>query len=273
MRDLSDSQRYDSGEGAFADKSKRSDSFIPTSMSKDEVPVARAHEVLLSTNEIERMVQELAEPVTLEEERIDKRLSKQTLRPASDMTFLKHAPIFNRKSKVGTATPLKRKSDVAPTPVADLSKKQQNVAQDEGKKVVINPAVKACDIMVLQDMFVSDEFKELNLLKKQNSNLQEGLKKAKLDAAAKDKEVEDLDSKENAKKASDQAVSDYIYTTLTKLPEFNFTVFGPQAVEMSNAFRTMSPIENQGLGENLFPKDAGDATAAEVVDDPNVPAA
>uniref|UniRef100_A0A803QNJ7 Uncharacterized protein n=1 Tax=Cannabis sativa TaxID=3483 RepID=A0A803QNJ7_CANSA len=66
MSDLSDSQRYDSGEGAFPDESKKSDSFIPTSMSEDEAPVARAREGSFSMNEIDKMVQELAELVTLE---------------------------------------------------------------------------------------------------------------------------------------------------------------------------------------------------------------
>uniref|UniRef100_A0A803QNJ6 Uncharacterized protein n=1 Tax=Cannabis sativa TaxID=3483 RepID=A0A803QNJ6_CANSA len=133
-------------------------------------------------------------------------------------------------------------------------------------------------------------FKDLNLLKKQNLALQEGLKKTKLDAVAKDKEVEDLEErikilneqvkkleedntgltrdlaaeKENEKKAYDQTVFDYIYTTLTKLPDFDFMVFRPEAVEMANALRTMSPTETQGLGGNLFFDDAKDATIAEL---------
>uniref|UniRef100_A0A803Q141 Uncharacterized protein n=1 Tax=Cannabis sativa TaxID=3483 RepID=A0A803Q141_CANSA len=72
--------------------------------------------------------------------------------------------------------------------------------------------------------------------------------------------------KENVKKAYDQAISDYIYTTLTKLSKFDFAVFGPEVVKMDNAFCTMSPIETQGLGGNLFPDDAEDATATEVAD-------
>ncbi|KAM6547179.1 hypothetical protein CsatB_018855 [Cannabis sativa] len=70
--------------------------------------------------------------------------------------------------------------------------------------------------------------------------------------------------KENEKKAYDQTVFDYIYTTLTKLPDFDFMVFRPEAVEMANALRTMSPTETQGLGGNLFFDDAKDATIAEL---------
>uniref|UniRef100_A0A803QHI6 Uncharacterized protein n=1 Tax=Cannabis sativa TaxID=3483 RepID=A0A803QHI6_CANSA len=199
------------------------------------------------------------------------------------MTFLKQAPVFNCKSKTGTttpsfATPQKRKSDFVPTQAADLSKKQQKVAQDKGKKVVIDLVVKVRDIMVLHDKFVTDEFvtrvegtlveellsrltnlisqlmtvysraydvcfKDLDLLKKQNSALQKGLKKAKLDAAAKDKEVEDLSM---AKGQAEEQIKT-LNERVKKLEE-----------------------ENAGLGGNLFPDDVGDATAAEVIDGTNM---
>uniref|UniRef100_A0A803NRT1 Uncharacterized protein n=1 Tax=Cannabis sativa TaxID=3483 RepID=A0A803NRT1_CANSA len=57
----------DSGGGAFADELDKSDIFIPTSIFEEEVRVDRAmHLGSLSTDEIDRMVQELAEPGTIE---------------------------------------------------------------------------------------------------------------------------------------------------------------------------------------------------------------
>uniref|UniRef100_A0A803P575 Uncharacterized protein n=1 Tax=Cannabis sativa TaxID=3483 RepID=A0A803P575_CANSA len=148
------------------------------------------------------------------------------------MTFLKQAPILNRKLKAGIVTtspviPEKRKSEVVVTPVADSSKKQVKIAQDKGKKVMIEPAFTARNIITLQDKFVSDELvskvkgvpteellprsgelasqfmtmfskgfvtgaKEVDLLRKQNSLLQENVKKLKLDVTSKEKDVEDL---------------------------------------------------------------------------------
>uniref|UniRef100_A0A803PKJ1 Integrase catalytic domain-containing protein n=1 Tax=Cannabis sativa TaxID=3483 RepID=A0A803PKJ1_CANSA len=66
MSDLSDSKRYDSGEGAFTDESGRSDIFILSTMSDDEVPTARAREGSLFIDKINRMVQELAKQVMAE---------------------------------------------------------------------------------------------------------------------------------------------------------------------------------------------------------------
>ncbi|KAM6570867.1 hypothetical protein CsatA_014947 [Cannabis sativa] len=85
--------------------------------------------------------------------------------------------------------------------------------------------------------------------------LTKGLKKTKLDKSVKilNEKVKKLEEdntgltcdlaaeKENEKKAYDQTVFDDIYTTLTKLPDFDFMVFRPEAVEMANAFGTMSP--------------------------------
>uniref|UniRef100_A0A803NLN1 Aminotransferase class I/classII large domain-containing protein n=1 Tax=Cannabis sativa TaxID=3483 RepID=A0A803NLN1_CANSA len=49
------------------------------------------------------------------------------------------------------------------------------------------------------------------------------------------------------KKSYDQAINDYIYTILTSILNFDFAVFGPETVEMANAFRTMSPTKIQGV--------------------------
>uniref|UniRef100_A0A803NLK4 Uncharacterized protein n=1 Tax=Cannabis sativa TaxID=3483 RepID=A0A803NLK4_CANSA len=51
----------DSTGAAFVDELERSDSFIPTSISEEETTATRARQGSLSTNKIDRMVQELAE--------------------------------------------------------------------------------------------------------------------------------------------------------------------------------------------------------------------
>uniref|UniRef100_A0A803Q2J7 Uncharacterized protein n=1 Tax=Cannabis sativa TaxID=3483 RepID=A0A803Q2J7_CANSA len=266
LRDLSDNQRYNSGEGAFADESRKSDSFIPTSLSKDETPRARAREGSLSTDERDRMVQELPEPIFLEVRDSGSTVSAQgnfaypqiapnveveemgedfelpdceggdeadvqdhdchllctsaklrehkLIPPDAKLQREKYqAPSFTRKPKVNiatpTTTPQNRKSEVTKTPVVDLSKKLQKVAQDKGKKVMMDLATKARTFMALQEKFVSDDFvakvkgaptedllsrsaelalqimtvysqalgasiKDLDFLKKQNLALQEG---------------------------------------------------------------------------------------------------
>uniref|UniRef100_A0A803PB91 Uncharacterized protein n=1 Tax=Cannabis sativa TaxID=3483 RepID=A0A803PB91_CANSA len=69
--------------------------------------------------------------------------------------------------------------------------------------------------------------------------------------------------KENGKKQYDQAVSDYIYTTLSKVPDFDFSILGAEATEMVEAFRPMSPTQTQECGGNLFPEEAETADAEE----------
>ncbi|KAM6557105.1 hypothetical protein CsatB_004124 [Cannabis sativa] len=126
--------------------------------------------------------------------------------------------------------------------------------------------------------------KETDSLKRQNAHFQENIKKLKQDVArmeelnkAKEKELEELSrakeqvelelkksqttivemardleaEKENGKKQYDQAVSDYIYTTLSKVPDFDFSLLGAEAAEMAEAFRAMSPTQTQGGGGNL----------------------
>ncbi|XP_060964095.1 uncharacterized protein LOC133033397 [Cannabis sativa] len=255
------------------------------------------------------------EPSEKQQERIDKHLSKQAPRPSSEMTFLKSAPMLNRKLKPGTAatspiTSQKRKSDVVVTPIADSSKRPAKGIQEKGKKVVIDPAARARHVLYLQERFVSDEFlskidkasseellpcaaelasqfmatfakafaagpKEVELVKKHIAQLQEDIKKLKQDASSKVKELEELckakeqveleakakieemsrdleTEKENGKKQYDQAVSDYIYTTLSKVPDFDFSILGAEAAEMAEAFRAMSPTPTQGGGGNLL---------------------
>uniref|UniRef100_A0A803NLW3 Uncharacterized protein n=1 Tax=Cannabis sativa TaxID=3483 RepID=A0A803NLW3_CANSA len=68
---------YDSREGAFANESHKSNSFIPTSLSKDKTPMDRAQEGSLSTGEIDRMVEELVELVTLEVQDSESTVSAQ----------------------------------------------------------------------------------------------------------------------------------------------------------------------------------------------------
>ncbi|KAM6560626.1 hypothetical protein CsatA_029865 [Cannabis sativa] len=255
------------------------------------------------------------EPSEKQQERIDKRLSKQTPRPSSEMTFLKSAPMLNRKLKPGTAatspvTSQKRKGDVVVTPIADSSKRPAKGIQEKGKRVVIDPAVQARHVLYLQERFVSDEFlskidkasseellpraaelasqfmatfvkafaarpKEVELAKKHIAQLQEDIKKLKQDASSKVKKLEELrkakeqveleakakieemsrdleTEKENGKKQYDQAVSDYIYTTLSKVLDFDFSILGAEAAEMAEAFRAMSPTPTQGGGGNLL---------------------
>ncbi|KAM6567287.1 hypothetical protein CsatA_026415 [Cannabis sativa] len=126
--------------------------------------------------------------------------------------------------------------------------------------------------------------KETDSLKRQNAHFQENIKKLKQEVArmeelnkAKEKELEELSrakeqvelelkksqttivemtrdlgaEKESGKKQYDQAVSDYIYTTLSKVPDFDFSLLGAEAAEMAEAFRAMSPTQTQGGGGNL----------------------
>uniref|UniRef100_A0A803PRR5 Uncharacterized protein n=1 Tax=Cannabis sativa TaxID=3483 RepID=A0A803PRR5_CANSA len=121
------------------------------------------------------------------------------------MMFLKQAPSFNCKAKVNIATPSavtpqKRKSEVATTTVVNLLKKQQKqfmsddiVAKVEGAPTEDNLSRSAeltSQFMTLFSVAFGASIKDLELLKKHNSALQEGLKKTKLDVAAKEKEVD-----------------------------------------------------------------------------------
>ncbi|KAM6592378.1 hypothetical protein CsatA_000081 [Cannabis sativa] len=251
------------------------------------------------------------EPSEKQQERIDKRLSKQTPRQTSDMTFLKSAPVLKIKQKGGTpaTSPVvaqKRKSDVMTSLAADSSKKLAKTTQDKGKKVVIDSPVRARDFLAMQEKLLAEipyedlasrstelavqsmallmkaaatPSKETDSLKRQNVHFQESIKKLKQEVArmeelnkAKEKELEEVNrakeqvelelkksqdtnaemardleaEKESGKKQYDQAVSDYIYTTLSKVPDFDFSLLGAEAAEMAEVFRAMSPTQTQG---------------------------
>ncbi|KAM6567068.1 hypothetical protein CsatA_026196 [Cannabis sativa] len=250
------------------------------------------------------------EPSEKQQERIDKRLSKQTPR-LTHMTFLKSAPVLKIKQKGGTpaTSPVvaqKRKSDVMTSLAADSSKKLAKTTQDKGKKVVIDSPVRARDFLSMQEKLLAEipyedlasrstdlavqsmalfmkaaatPSKEADSLKRQNVHFQENIKKLKQEVArmeelnkAKEKELEEVNKakeqvelelkksqdtiaemardleaeKESGKKQYDQAVSDYIYTTLSKVPDFDFSLLGAEAAEMAEAFRAMSPTQTQG---------------------------
>uniref|UniRef100_A0A803QBK6 Uncharacterized protein n=1 Tax=Cannabis sativa TaxID=3483 RepID=A0A803QBK6_CANSA len=165
------------------------------------------------------------------------------------------APILNRKPKVGTATtspviPQKRKSDVVEgVPTEDLLPRSAELASQF--------------LTMFSRAFVAGS-KELDLLRKQNMLLQDGIKKLKLDVTSKDKDIEDLGKAKE--QAEEKAVFDYIYTTLSKLPDFDFAILGAEAVEIADAFHAMSPTKTQGLEGNLFPEDAEKANVEEVAD-------
>ncbi|KAM6556142.1 hypothetical protein CsatB_003161 [Cannabis sativa] len=247
------------------------------------------------------------EPSERQQERIDKRLSKQTPRETSDMTFLKSAPVLKIKQKGGTpaSSPVvaqKRKSDVMTSLAADSSKKLAKTTQDKGKKVVIDSPVRPRDFLAMQEKLLAEipyeelvsrstelaaqsvalfmkavatPSKETDSLKRQNAHFQENIKRLKQEVAKMEelhKELEeanrakeqlelelkksqdtiaemarDLEAeRESGKKQYDQAVSDYIYTTLSKVPDFDFSLLGDEAAEMAEAFRSMSPTRTQG---------------------------
>uniref|UniRef100_A0A803Q734 Uncharacterized protein n=1 Tax=Cannabis sativa TaxID=3483 RepID=A0A803Q734_CANSA len=160
------------------------------------------------------------------------------------MTFLKQAPVLNRKPKTRTATtspivPQKRKSDVVATPVADSSMKQITQLQERNKKLKQDANSKDKDLENLQKS-------------KEQVELQAKLSQSKVEELSRDFKTEE----ENGKKQYDQAIFDYIYTTFSKVPDFDFSILGAEAAEMAEAFRVMSPTQTQGCGGNLFPKEA-----------------
>uniref|UniRef100_A0A803PBM7 Uncharacterized protein n=1 Tax=Cannabis sativa TaxID=3483 RepID=A0A803PBM7_CANSA len=134
--------------------------------------------------------------------------------------------------------------------------------------------------------------KEVHLLKKQVALLQENVKKLKQEANSKDKDIKDLQKtkeqaqtkanisqskveeltrdleteKENWKKQYEQVVFYYIYTTLSKVPDFDFSILGAEAAEMAEAFHAMLPTQTQGCAGNLFLEEAETADAEEVAD-------
>uniref|UniRef100_A0A803PB03 Uncharacterized protein n=1 Tax=Cannabis sativa TaxID=3483 RepID=A0A803PB03_CANSA len=162
------------------------------------------------------------------------------------MTHLKSALVLNCKLKSNKelATPSSvnppqtRKSEAVNPLILDLSKKQQK------EKYVSDYFVVQIEGTPIEDLWA----RYSNYM---TQGVIEGLKKVKLKAASKDKKIKDLgrakdkagekikkleeqivsltrdlnNEKEEKKKAYDQVVNDYIYTTLTKLLDFHFSIF------------------------------------------------
>ncbi|KAM6583301.1 hypothetical protein CsatB_010303 [Cannabis sativa] len=166
--------------------------------------------------------------------------------------------------------------------------------------LVTRSAELAAQSMALFIKAAATPSKEVDSLKRQNAHFQENIKKLKQEMARMEKELEELSKakekeleelgkakeqaelevkksqativemardleteKENGKKQYDQAVSDYIYTTLSKVPDFDFSLLGSEAAEMAEAFRAMSPTQTQGGGGNLLDEVEG-AQAEEI---------
>uniref|UniRef100_A0A803QSG8 Uncharacterized protein n=1 Tax=Cannabis sativa TaxID=3483 RepID=A0A803QSG8_CANSA len=82
--------------------------------------------------------------------------------------------------------------------------------------------------------------KELDLLRKQNTLLQDGIKKLKLDVTSKDKDIKDLG------KAKEQAEE--------KLPDFDFAILGADAVEIADAFHAIIALLRPEDLRKSFPR-------------------
>ncbi|XP_060972661.1 uncharacterized protein LOC133038507 [Cannabis sativa] len=171
------------------------------------------------------------EPSERQQERIDKRLSKQTPRETSDMTFLKSAPVLKIKQKGGTpaSSPVvaqKRKSDVMTSLAADSSKKLAKTTQDKGKKVVIDSPVRPRDFLAMQEKLLAEipyeelvsrstelaaqsvalfmkavatPLKETDSLKRQNAHFQENIKRLKQEVAKMEELHKELEEANRAK--------------------------------------------------------------------------
>uniref|UniRef100_A0A803QRM5 Uncharacterized protein n=1 Tax=Cannabis sativa TaxID=3483 RepID=A0A803QRM5_CANSA len=71
MSDLLDSKVFEFDGGAFVDEPQKSDSFIPTSLSDDEVPTKVDSQASWSLGEIARMVKELEELMAIKCEKVN----------------------------------------------------------------------------------------------------------------------------------------------------------------------------------------------------------
>uniref|UniRef100_A0A803Q220 Uncharacterized protein n=1 Tax=Cannabis sativa TaxID=3483 RepID=A0A803Q220_CANSA len=263
MSNLLDSQRLDSVGGAFTDEIERRDSFIPTSISKDEAPTPRIPQGLLSTNEIDKMVRELAERVMIEihdsESTVSARDYLTHSRHAFDTeveeigqnfevldrdseeerevegsetdsvetTFLKQAATFRRKPKVGTAT---MSLIILQTRKSDAVPTQ---AADSSKK--------------------------------EHKAHQDKGKKVMIDHTVRARDAMALQEKF----VSDESVSKIYWIPIEDLMTRSAELasqFMAIGVEMADAFRAMSPTETQGLRGNIFSEDAENANIDEVAD-------
>ncbi|XP_060963904.1 uncharacterized protein LOC133033248 [Cannabis sativa] len=156
-----------------------------------------------------------------------------------------------------------------------LAMQEKLLAEIPYEELVSRSTELAAQSVALFMKAVATPSKEIDSLKRQNAHFQENIKRLKQEVAKMEelhKELEeanrakeqlelelkksqdtiaemarDLEAeRESGKKQYDQAVSDYIYTTLSKVPDFDFSLLGDEAAEMAEAFRSMSPTRTQG---------------------------
>ncbi|KAM6542940.1 hypothetical protein CsatB_007387 [Cannabis sativa] len=180
--------------------------------------------------------------------------------------------------KLAKTTQDKGKKVVIDSPVRPrdfLAMQEKLLAEIPYEELVSRSTELAAQSVALFMKAVATPSKETDSLKRQNAHFQENIKRLKQEVAKMEelhKELEEVNrakeqlelelkksqdtiaemardleaEKENGKKQYDQAVSDYIYTTLSKVPDFDFSLLGDEAAEMAEAFRSMSPTRTQG---------------------------
>ncbi|KAM6591587.1 hypothetical protein CsatA_014192 [Cannabis sativa] len=180
--------------------------------------------------------------------------------------------------KLAKTTQDKGKKVVIDSPVRPrdfLAMQEKLLAEIPYEELVSRSTELAAQSVALFMKAVATPSKETDSLKRQNAHFQENIKRLKQEVAKMEelhKELEeanrakeqlelelkksqdtiaemarDLEAeRESGKKQYDQAVSDYIYTTLSKVPDFDFSLLGDEAAEMAEAFRSMSPTRTQG---------------------------
>ncbi|KAM6587886.1 hypothetical protein CsatA_010491 [Cannabis sativa] len=180
--------------------------------------------------------------------------------------------------KLANTTQDKGKKVVIDSPVRPrdfLAMQEKLLAEIPYEELVSRSTELAAQSVALFMKAVATPSKETDSLKRQNAHFQENIKRLKQEVAKMEelhKELEEVNrakeqlelelkksqdtiaemardleaEKESGKKQYDQAVSDYIYTTLSKVPDFDFSLLGDEAAEMAEAFRSMSPTRTQG---------------------------
>ncbi|KAM6556045.1 hypothetical protein CsatB_003064 [Cannabis sativa] len=180
--------------------------------------------------------------------------------------------------KLGKTTQDKGKKVVIDSPVRPrdfLAMQEKLLAEIPYEELVSRSTELAVQSVALFMKAAATPSKETDSLKRQNAHFQENIKRLKQEVAKMEelhKELEEVNrakeqlelelkksqdtiaemardleaEKESGKKQYDQAVSDYIYTTLSKVPDFDFSLLGDEAAEMAEAFRSMSPTRTQG---------------------------
>ncbi|KAM6543766.1 hypothetical protein CsatB_008213 [Cannabis sativa] len=180
--------------------------------------------------------------------------------------------------KLAKTTQDKGKKVVIDSPVRPrdfLAMQEKLLAEIPYEELVSRSTELAAQSVALFMKAVATPSKETDSLKRQNAHFQENIKRLKQEVAKMEelhKELEEVNrakeqlelelkksqdtiaemardleaERESGKKQYDQAVSDYIYTTLSKVPDFDFSLLGDEAAEMAEAFRSMSPTRTQG---------------------------